>query len=135
MPGKTPFDQAALIAQANLKDPSQDTEKYQSPEKTSGTPRGLSGIKRLPSLSPSENDSLDAMPTSMSVDEQMTLCQQLLKDYGGLECLTNDSPIIKKHSQAVKQSSRRFKTSEETKADDMISQLNEFLRISNETQE
>jgi len=35
-------------------------------------------------------------------EEQMTLCQQLLKDYGGLDCLAYDSPIVKKHSQAVK---------------------------------
>lgn len=65
----------------------------------------------------------------------MTLCQQLLKDYGGLDCLTYDSPIVKKHSQAVKQSSKRFKANvEETKTNgDVIDQLNELLRISNDT--
>ena len=61
----------------------------------------------------------------------MTLCQQLLKDYG-IEAIYGEYDA-KKHSGAVKQSSKRVKG--QSDSDESIPELIELLRLSNETQE
>ena len=118
-------------------------ERYLSPQKKAGdtdkleiTPKGLSGLKRLPSLSPSDDQdsylddrSASVKKTDADDAEEMSLCQQLLKDYGIEGMYVNYD--AKKHSGAVKQGSKRVKG--QSDSDDSIPELIELLRISNET--
>lgn len=91
------------------------------------TPKGLSGIKRLPSLSPSDDDNQSDKKFELGLDDQLSLCQQLLKDYGGLD----DSPLVK-HKSGSRTKSDCKETDQMIKEEskDILEQLTELLRIS-----
>ena len=80
------FQQAALIAKTNLNDIGmghrRDNKAYISPEKKAkdpeamqNTPKGLSGLKRLPSLSPSE-DKTQTLESKSSEQKTTTLDEE-----------------------------------------------------------